>query len=76
MMRHVNYQIEQTREAATIYVAGELAQRDVPALVALCDSLSPTVRTLRLDLRAVGCVSTVPVPSCGPMNEALAGTYL
>src|SRR5690348_1333498 len=57
MTHDMHYQIEQTREAATVYIAGGLAQRDVPALLALCDSLPATVRTLRLDLRALGCVS-------------------
>lgn len=57
MTRQMHYQIEQTSEAATVYIAGGLSQRDLPALLALCDSLPATVRTLRLDLRAVGCVS-------------------
>jgi hypothetical protein len=118
MTHAMRYQLEQTSESATIYIAGGLAQHDVPALLALCDSLPSTVSTLRLDLRAVGCLSAeatavirrllrhweasrhgefrlstshlmatyrpaeagesapMPVLSWGPMNEALAGTYL
>jgi|SRR5690348_12594434 len=57
MTRDMHYQLEQTSESATIYIAGGLAQRDASALLALCDSLPTTVRTLRLDLRAVGCLS-------------------
>ena len=57
MTRDKHYQLEQTSESATLYITGGLAQRDVPALLALCDSLPTTVRTLRLDLRPLGSLS-------------------
>ncbi len=57
MTHAMHYQIEQTSEAATVYVAGDLSQHDAPALLALCSSLPTTVSILRLDLRAVGQLS-------------------
>ena len=53
----MHYQLEQTNESATLYLAGGLAQADAPALLALCDSLPKSVTVLRLDLRAIGYLS-------------------
>lgn len=57
MTHHMRYQFELTSESATLYLAGGIARHDAPALMALCDALPRTVRTLRLDLRAIGAVS-------------------
>ena len=53
----MHYQLEQTNESATLYLAGGLARADAPALLALCSALPTTVRILRLDLRAIGSLS-------------------
>jgi len=57
MSDRMRYQLEQTNECATLYLAGGLAPHDATALEAVCASLPATVRTLRLDLRALGAVS-------------------
>lgn len=57
MTQAMHYQIEQTTESATLYVAGSLARHDAPALLALCNALPMTVSILRLDLCAVGYLS-------------------
>lgn len=57
MTHAMHYQLEQTNQAATLYVAGSLARHDAPALLALCNSLPTTVSILRVDLRAVGSLS-------------------
>ena len=57
MTHALHYQLEQTKESATLYLAGGLAHADAPALLALCDALPRTVSVLRLDLRAIGSLS-------------------
>lgn len=53
----MRYQIEQTNECATIYLAGGLTRCDARTLQTVCKALPPTIRTLRLDLRAIGSLS-------------------
>jgi len=57
MTNAMRYQLEQTSESATLYLAGGLTLVDGPALLAVCDSLPTTVGILRLDLRALGYLS-------------------
>jgi hypothetical protein len=57
MTNVMRFQLEQTSESATLYLAGRLTLADGPALLAACDSLPTTVSTLRLDLRALGYLS-------------------
>lgn len=54
MTNSTHVQLEQTGVCATLYLAGALGRDSVPALVALCAGLPAGVRTLRVDLRAVG----------------------
>lgn len=57
MTHAMHYQLEQTSESATLYLAGGLSRDDAPSLLAICDSLPRTVGILRLDLRAMGYLS-------------------
>ena len=57
MINAMRYQVEQTTECATIYLAGGLTGLDAKTLETLCESFPLTVRTLRLDLRAIGSLS-------------------
>jgi ABC-type transporter Mla MlaB component len=57
MMNRMQYQLEQTGETATLYLAGGLGDRDLPALIGVCDALPSTIRTFRLDLQAIGMLS-------------------
>ena len=56
-MHPMHYQLELSGTTATLYVAGSLDLVSAPALVAVCGSLPAHVRTLRLDLRALGSMS-------------------
>jgi hypothetical protein len=53
----MHYQLEISGETATMYVGGELGNRSVTTLLDVCRSLPVRIRTLRLDLRAVGAMS-------------------
>jgi hypothetical protein len=57
MSDQMHYQLEISGETATMYVGGELGNRSVSALLDVCRALPARVRTLRLDLRAVGAMS-------------------
>src|SRR3979490_3409502 len=57
MMDRMHYQLELAGTTATLYVAGGLDHQSVPTLLELCRLLPPHVRTLRLDLRAIGTMS-------------------
>ena len=54
MPDRMHYQLELAGEGATLYIAGHLADSHVSTLSAVCAELPEHVRTLRLDLRAVG----------------------
>lgn len=54
MPDRMHYQLELAGEAATLYIGGQLADTHVSTLSAVCGELPPHVRTLRLDMRAVG----------------------
>ena len=54
MTKRMQCQLEQTRESATLYLAGGLGEDDLSNLVGVCDALPPTIRTIRLDLHAIG----------------------
>jgi hypothetical protein len=53
----MHYQLEISGETATMYVGGELGAPCVSTLLDVCRTLPARVRTLRLDLRAVGTMS-------------------
>jgi hypothetical protein len=57
MSDQMHYQLEISGETATMYVGGELGNRSVSTLLDVCRALPARVRTLRLDLRAVGAMS-------------------
>jgi hypothetical protein len=57
MSDQMHYQLEISGETATLYVAGELGNRSVSTLLDVCRGLPARIRTLRLDLRAVGAMS-------------------
>lgn len=57
MMDRMHYQLELAGGAATLYVGGGLDHRNVSTLLDVCRSLPAQVRTLRLDLRAIGTMS-------------------
>jgi hypothetical protein len=57
MSDQMHYQLEISGETATLYVGGELGNRSVSTLLDVCRALPVRVRTLRLDLRAVGAMS-------------------
>ncbi len=54
MPDNMHYQLELSGEAATLYIAGHLQDCHVSTLATVCRSLPAHVRTLRLDMRAVG----------------------
>jgi hypothetical protein len=57
MSDQMHYQLEIAGETATMYVGGELGNRSVNTLLDVCRALPMRIRTLRLDLRAVGTMS-------------------
>jgi hypothetical protein len=57
MSDQMHYQLEISGDTATMYVGGELGNRSVSTLLDVCRSLPARIRTLRLDLRAVGAMS-------------------
>lgn len=57
MRNRVPFNLELAGESATLYVHGRLDQQGCATLVDVCASLPLTVRTLRLDLRAVGAMT-------------------
>jgi ABC-type transporter Mla MlaB component len=54
MMRKMHYQLELAGGSATLYVAGGLDHQSVATLLEVCHRLPAHVRTLRLDLQALG----------------------
>jgi hypothetical protein len=56
-MDRMHYQLEIAGKAATLYVAGSLDHDSAQALVLACGALPTHVRTLRLDLRALGAMT-------------------
>ena len=54
MQDAMEYQLEIAGEAAALYVYGSLGEESVEILLAVCASLPPFIRTLRLDLRGIG----------------------
>jgi hypothetical protein len=50
----VPFHLELAGESATLYVHGRLDQQSSTTMVNVCSALPQSVRTLRLDLRAVG----------------------
>jgi ABC-type transporter Mla MlaB component len=57
MTDRMHYQLELAGETATLYLAGKLSHEDGLTLCDLCGALPPSVRTLRLDLHAIGAMS-------------------
>jgi hypothetical protein len=57
MQDRMHHQLEVSGETATLYVAGMLGDHSVSTLLEVCRALPARVRTLRLDLRAVGTMS-------------------
>jgi hypothetical protein len=57
MMDRMQYQLELSGVTATLYVAGGLGNQSVSTLIDVCRSLPAHVRTLRLDLSAMGTMS-------------------
>jgi hypothetical protein len=53
MMDRLQYEIEISGSAATLYLAGRMETTDVPFLRVLCATLPSFVRMLRVDLLAV-----------------------
>lgn len=57
-MRHrTHLQLELTEESATLYVHRRLGHESCASMVAMCAALPANVRTLRLDLSAVGAMT-------------------
>jgi hypothetical protein len=54
MRESVPFHLELAGESATLYVHGHLDQQSSTTMVEVCSALPRSVRTLRLDLRAVG----------------------
>jgi hypothetical protein len=57
MQDRMHHQVEVSGETATLYVAGVFGAHNVSTLLEVCRALPARVRTLRLDLRAVGTMS-------------------
>jgi hypothetical protein len=57
MMDRMHYQLELAGETATLYLAGTLTYVDGLTLCDVCGALPASVRTLRLDLHAIGAMS-------------------
>ena len=53
----MRYQVELAGELATLSVSGDLGDEGGLTLLGVCDALPAHVRTLRLDLRAMGAMS-------------------
>jgi hypothetical protein len=53
----MHYQLELSGETATLYIAGVLLHESIQTLLNVCAALPSHVRTLRLDLRALGAMS-------------------
>jgi uncharacterized protein YfiM (DUF2279 family) len=53
----MHYQLEVAGETATLYLAGTLSNEDGRTLCDVCGALPASVRTLRLDLHAIGSMS-------------------
>lgn len=54
MHDRTRYQIELAGDSATLYVFEQLTDADIPPVVALCHEQPIDIRTLRVDMRAVG----------------------
>jgi hypothetical protein len=57
MMDRMHYQLELAGGTATLYVAGRLDSQSISTLLEVCRLLPAHVRTLRLDLNAIGTMS-------------------
>jgi hypothetical protein len=57
MMDRMHHQLELAGGTATLYVAGRVDQQSVSTLLEVCRLLPAHVRTLRLDLNAIGTMS-------------------
>jgi ABC-type transporter Mla MlaB component len=57
MTKRMQCQIEMAGEAATLYVSGTLGRENTGTLVAISAGMPARIRTLRIDLRALGQVS-------------------
>lgn len=54
----MHYQLELAGEAATLYITRTIGDHNVSTLAAECQNLPPHVRTLRVDMRAVGTMTS------------------
>src|SRR4051812_22369075 len=54
MLGRLHHQLERTANCATLYLAGRLRSEDEVMLLQLISGLPQEVRTLRLDLHALG----------------------
>ena len=70
MHDQTRYQMELAGESATLYILERIAETDGPALAALCRELPEHVRTLRVDMRAVG---TMTAEAMRAVRALLAG---
>jgi hypothetical protein len=53
----MHYLLEVSGDTATLYLDGKLGSESVSTLLDVCGSLPAQIRTLRLDLRAIGTMS-------------------
>ena len=56
-MAPMQWQLERFGDTATLYVSGALDRDGLTTLLSVCAALPPYVRTLRLDLQALGTMS-------------------
>jgi ABC-type transporter Mla MlaB component len=57
MTKRMQCQIEMSGETATLYVSGTLGRENTGTLIAISAGMPARIRTLRIDLRALGQVS-------------------
>jgi hypothetical protein len=57
MTQRMQCQVEMVGETATLYVSGTLGRDNTGTLVLLCTAMPARIRTLRLDLHALGQLS-------------------
>jgi ABC-type transporter Mla MlaB component len=57
MTQRMQCQVEMVGETATLYVSGTLGRENLGTLAHLCAAMPERVRTLRLDLHALGQLS-------------------
>jgi ABC-type transporter Mla MlaB component len=61
MMDRLHYRLERSGKTATLYLAGTVSVEDALTLCDACADLPMSVRTLRLDFRAIGSMSAAAI---------------